>query len=412
MSSQWHNTEIMDSSKGPDIPENNVDGDLKKVIHATVQETIEKLLPDAVAEALDSVLKLQNKRIDASFAKIEDVRLEAKAESREIWKEFNKICAHTAVTDNDTRLKNVRINGFSEDEPTENTTDLTRGRAPTNDMGLDEVNEDIPLFCTLANASATATGDDLQKVIKASVQETLDKFLPDTVAEALDSALKLQNEMIDAAFAKIEDNKLEAKAETTENWKELDKIRAHTEVIDNEQENGKDLDKICVDTEVIDNDRKNCNEILALSEFIDHDERLKNVRIFGLPEWKPRENIINEIRVLANYMGLDSREVTEDINVAYRVGHYSTVNFSNPRPILVKFKSYEVRDKFIYARNALKGRKIFINDDLSPAVAREYAAMRKKVQNGQLFKTWTTKGRIWVIDTKNEEPMLHKMKYY
>ena len=52
-----------DYPKGPTILENDVNDDLENIIKATVQKTFAKLLPDAVAEALDSDPKLQSKRI-------------------------------------------------------------------------------------------------------------------------------------------------------------------------------------------------------------------------------------------------------------------------------------------------------------------------------------------------------------
>ena len=78
----------------------------------------------------------------------------------------------------------------------------------------------------------------------------------------------------------------------------------------------------------------------------DNDSRLKNVRINGLTEIKPKEDLKDELRKLSTIMGLDPEVITTDIDVIHRIGKPNIHENHPPRVIIVK--SYHVRNHSIY----------------------------------------------------------------
>ena len=137
----------------------------------------------------------------------------------------------------------------------------------------------------------------------------------------------------------------------------------------------------------------------------DNDTRLKNVRINGLEEKKPNDDLKKEIRELSQAMGLNPETVIEDIDVIHRIGKPSVNANGQPRPVIIKFKTYHVCGMFIRARRQLKGKKIFINDDLTPLTAKQFAEARKLVADGVYFATWTVNGKIWLKKGEKTEPL-------
>ena len=104
-------------------------------------------------------------------------------------------------------------------------------------------------------------------------------------------------------------------------------------------------------------------------------------------------------------MGLNPETVIEDIDVVHRIGKPTVNTNDHPRPVIIKFKTYHVRGIFIRARRQLKGRKIFINDDLTPNTAKQFAEARKLVADGVYFATWTVNGNIWLKKGDKNKPI-------
>ena len=216
------------------------------------------------------------------------------------------------------------------------------------------------------------TKGEIEDIIAETVRSTLDEVLPTAVSKAITKALTAHDKRINQCFMKIDDNKAQLDSE-------LDKFKAE------------------VNAEIkimkADNNEK------------DNDTRLKNVRINGLPERKPEEDLKKEIRELSQTMGIDPETVIEDIDVIHRIGKPTVNSNGHPRPVIIKFKTYHVRGLFIRARKQLKGKKIFINDDLTPLTAKQFAEARKLVADGVYFASWTVNGKIWLKKGEKSEPM-------
>ena len=213
---------------------------------------------------------------------------------------------------------------------------------------------------------------DIEEIIAETVKTTLDEVLPTAVSNAITKALGAHDKQINQFFKKIDDNK--ALLDT-----QMEKFKA----------------EVSAEIEIMktDNNEK------------DNDSRLKNVRINGLTETTPEEDLKREIREMSQAMGLDPETVTKDIDVIYRIGKPTVNPNSTPRPVLIKFKAYHVRGIFIRARRQLKGRRIFINDNLPPATARQFTEARKLVADGVYFATWTVNGKIWIKKGEETEPI-------
>ena len=73
--------------------------------------------------------------------------------------------------------------------------------------------------------------------------------------------------------------------------------------------------------------------------------------------------------------------------------------------MVIKLRSYEERDKMMKARQLLKGKNIFINDDLTRKRAKEFPEVRKMVSDGKLYAAWTSGGIIMIKKRENDEPV-------
>ena len=217
-----------------------------------------------------------------------------------------------------------------------------------------------------------ANEGDMEEIIKETVKATLEEVLPTAVSNAVTKALTAHDKRINQCFKKVDENKA---------------------LLESEMEIFKAEVTVQIETMKTDNNEK------------DNDTWLKNIRINGLPETKPEEDLKKELRELSQVMGLDPVAVTADVDVIHRIGKPSVKDNGPPRPVIVKFKSYHVRGMFIRARRQLKGQKIFINDDLTPLTARQFAEARKLVADGVYFATWTVNGKIWLKKGEKTDPI-------
>ena len=213
---------------------------------------------------------------------------------------------------------------------------------------------------------------DLEDIITETVRSTLEEVLPTAVSSAISKALSAHDKRINQCFKKVDDNKAELDSQMdklkTEMYAEIEKMKA-------------------------DNNEK------------DNDSRLKNVRINGLAEAKPEENLKKIVREMSQTMVLNPETVIEDIEVVHRIGKPTVNTDDHPRPVIIKFKTYPVHGMFIRARRQLKGWKIFINDDLTPHTAKQFAEASKLVGNGVYFASWTVNGKIWLKKGDKNEPI-------
>ena len=134
---------------------------------------------------------------------------------------------------------------------------------------------------------------------------------------------------------------------------------------------------------------------------LDQQQRQNNLLICGIPE-SEKENTDAKIVEFINTNLPDVNLKPEDIERSFRAGKVDKL----PRPILVKFHSYNARRKVYKAKKHLreKKEKIFINEDLTPAKSTLFSKARKLKSEGHITNTWTYDSLIYYTTDENDEP--------
>lgn len=118
--------------------------------------------------------------------------------------------------------------------------------------------------------------------------------------------------------------------------------------------------------------------------------RRNNLRFFGLEEL-PSENVDNIIiQLIKDKLNIDLNII--DIERAHRIGKKTA---TKTRPVIVKFASYRTRALVFHARKALKGLKIFIQEDLTKY---RHDLMKRATGIFGYGKAWSRDGRIFWIE--------------
>ena len=122
-----------------------------------------------------------------------------------------------------------------------------------------------------------------------------------------------------------------------------------------------------------------------------------NLVIHGISEREDEDNVENVIE-LGKLLNVNLTR--NDIDIVHRM---NTKSKNQPRPIIVRFSSYNAKNQLYKARiklrnlfsQALGPGKIYINENLTSWRAelfREVRKVKKKYQNG---KAWTVDGKIF-----------------
>lgn len=131
----------------------------------------------------------------------------------------------------------------------------------------------------------------------------------------------------------------------------------------------------------------------------DHEQhgRLQNLRVFGVPEPAAQEKeTISDCRekvakIFQEKLGVDIG--VKHIEVAHRVGSVAFAKANDRvRPIIVRFLSREDRDTVILNRKKLKGLKISVGEDLTPANVK---LLKRVHDHPRTQSTWSTRGNIF-----------------
>lgn len=146
---------------------------------------------------------------------------------------------------------------------------------------------------------------------------------------------------------------------------------------------------------------------LRVSDAEQHTRR-NNIEIQGIPE-KDIENVLSILRKIGDHIG--APVTVTDIDALHRVPHADKAN-SRPKAIIVKFCSRLKRDNFLAAtikmkRSAPAGStpgltiegvsdRLFVNDHLTPANKKLFAATRAAAREKGYRFTWTRDCKIFV----------------
>ena len=87
-----------------------------------------------------------------------------------------------------------------------------------------------------------------------------------------------------------------------------------------------------------------------------------------------------------------------EMQACHRIGRVKPKADEKPRQLIVRFSSYHTKPQVIRARRALKGQRIFINEDLTKARAEVAKSARVLKEKKQIKETWTFNGKIFLQD--------------
>ena len=141
--------------------------------------------------------------------------------------------------------------------------------------------------------------------------------------------------------------------------------------------------------------------------------RRNALRVYN-PSWPEPTNQVEpedtDALILKLAEDLDVPLAPWEIGRSHRVGRPR--NDGSPRPIIVKFISYNVRRRVYDARKKLRDtprlRGIYINEDLTPENNKLAYDARQLKRNGQLYDTFTRDGRIFVRRNQGNRPVVVK----
>lgn len=134
------------------------------------------------------------------------------------------------------------------------------------------------------------------------------------------------------------------------------------------------------------------------------------LRIQGLPESPTEKTDDVALKLIQERLGIDL--LPSDIDRSHRLFPRHHESSHGPKPLLVKFARYNVRDKVYRARTKLRGSNIFINEHLTRNRQTLFSRVR---DHKNVRKAWTNDGRITALTTDSRrvkvmtEPDLEKL---
>ena len=141
-------------------------------------------------------------------------------------------------------------------------------------------------------------------------------------------------------------------------------------------------------------------------ENLEKQNKMKNIRIVGLPEDTPTENLNAKIKDLKRDMGMNPDETMSTVDTVLRLGKPTKNNATKPRHILLTFKSIESRNKFIRSRRNLKGKRkgLAVLEDLTRENAKRYYEARQLYKQEEIVAVWTQGGVVYIKQAEEAKP--------
>lgn len=173
--------------------------------------------------------------------------------------------------------------------------------------------------------------------------------------------------------------------------KKLAEIEQKLEQIINEQTQEKlELEtKLNIQDDTIQKLKRENENLIRNIDFIEQETKKNCLRIFNFPE-KNKENTKEEVvKLVTSKLSIGLTE--EDIEICYRVGKLGVSN--KPRSILLKMKSYDLRQKIYHTKKTLKGTGIIVREDLTRL---RVELLNKIIEKTSVKHVWTEAGKIYV----------------
>lgn len=123
---------------------------------------------------------------------------------------------------------------------------------------------------------------------------------------------------------------------------------------------------------------------------IEMHSRRKILLLHGITEEKQEDTAAVVMRAVTNHLHVKDFSLN-DINRCQRMGRATT---DKPRPVLVKLKDLDMRNKLWFSKTSLKGTGITLSEFLTRSRHQAFMEARQRVG---IAKCWTKDGFIYVI---------------
>lgn len=127
-------------------------------------------------------------------------------------------------------------------------------------------------------------------------------------------------------------------------------------------------------------------------DVLQQNEKINNVCVYGIKEQQNEKLKLIMTQLINVNTEVSLNEI--DIEKCYRIGKESN-NSSKPRPVVVKFKSFDRKIAVLKSRNKFKGKHIFITEDLTQVRLKLLKDAKMKLGERNV---WSYNGNIF---TKN-----------
>lgn len=136
------------------------------------------------------------------------------------------------------------------------------------------------------------------------------------------------------------------------------------------------------------------DELETRADDLEQYTRRNSLRVAGLAE-TPNERPIEMALHLANAtLQLDPPLASSDIDRAHRSGRPSA-DPTRPRSFLIKFATYQQRERVWLAKKKLRSTRLYVNEDLTKKRNALLWQARTAKREGRLSECWSMDGRIY-----------------
>lgn len=189
-----------------------------------------------------------------------------------------------------------------------------------------------------------------------------------------------------------------------ETQKENDKLKEEIRQLKQEADISKD-EKIQLQREC----EKSMKTIEGKLNDLEQYDRRNNVRVTGIKD-KERETAEDTIKTVIETLnseipGLNLEE--NDIDVAHRLGKFEQ---GKKRQIIVRLKRRMIKYKIMRQKKSLKGKNIYISEDLTKLNQEVFSSVRKKMKD-VVSAAWTQDGAIKYRDYNDHIQVVHHTNY-
>ena len=156
-------------------------------------------------------------------------------------------------------------------------------------------------------------------------------------------------------------------------------------------------------------DREDLGWTMQSIDELEQYTRKYNLEIHGIPEVE-EENLCEQVVKLGNLLNVNIQR--SEIDICHRT---ASNNSGKPRPIIVRFRSYNAKRYLYAARKHLRGmdpgehfggtEKIYINENLTRYRRDLFAKVRKYKRDDHWHSSWSIDGKLFIKKTQNGKPV-------